>query len=286
MSYDVYTGLLKMFGKFIDSSSDAKLSYDVSSKRLIELKDKYSLDSIAGDGDDLSKTLNILFWLSDNTTHSGNYGNHISNNSLDLLEYAFKQGRDRAINCQALAIILSECLLSIGIMARAIHIIPFSPYDFDNHVITHAYIKSLHKWIILDPTYSSYVIDDENNMLDIIKTRKRLSNQEKILFNKEMNYNDEQMEDDSAFYTEYLAKDLFYFQTQECSKFYSEKDNRTITISPENFDVIKSSVYFIEHRIKHNGDNKSIQNWLKFSKENKLLYALSDELVKPPVMAV
>jgi hypothetical protein len=46
-------------------------------------------------------------------------------------------------------------------MARMMYIMPFAPYDTDNHVITHVYIKELKKWIILDPTFASYIMDNK-----------------------------------------------------------------------------------------------------------------------------
>lgn len=282
VSYDIYTGILKMFEDFPESSSNTKLSYDTSDKQLQSLRQRYSLDGIAGHGDDLSKSLNILSWLSSNTIHKGNYGNHIPNNSLDLLEYAFQQGAEHGINCRALSIILTECLLSIGIMARTIYIMPFSPYDSDNHVITHAFIKSLNKWILLDPTYNSYIMDDRNNILNIFETRNCLANQEKLLFNKEINYNGESWTDDAPYYVEYLAKDLFYFITKECSRFNAEGDNRTITISPRNFDVKKSSINNIEYRIRKYGGGENMQKWLENVKENKLLYASPEDLLETP----
>lgn len=283
MSYDVFTGLLKMFADFTNSSGNVDLNFDASDKRLQILKDKYLLDNIAGQGDDLSRSLNILFWLSNNTIHYGDYGYNIPSNSLDLLEYAFQQEKDHGINCRALSIVLTECLLSIGIMARTVYILPFSPYDFDNHVITHAFIKTLNKWILLDPTYGSYVMDDKNNILDVFEIRERLSNQEKILFNKEINYNGEKWtEKESDSYIEYLAKDLFYFQTNECSKFDAENNNRKITISPKCFDAKNRNIYNAEYRVKHSDNSENMLYWLKYAKENKVFYTTSEELLKSP----
>jgi hypothetical protein len=110
------------------------------------LKTTYGLDAIAETGDDLSKSPNILFWLCEHTYHFGSYDNHVPMNSLDLLEYAYDQGAERGLNCLNLSY-LTECLLSIGVPARTVGIMPFSPYDADNHVVTHVYIASLENFL-------------------------------------------------------------------------------------------------------------------------------------------
>ncbi|MDR1689800.1 MAG: hypothetical protein LBS21_14520 [Clostridiales bacterium] len=60
-------------------------------------------------------------------------------NSLALLEYAFDKGAENGINCACLAKILSECLLAVGLPAKQVFIMPCSPYDGDNHVVTQVY---------------------------------------------------------------------------------------------------------------------------------------------------
>ena len=282
MNYNIFTGILKMFSSFMESSDGVTLTCDNSNDKFTVLRDKYYLQEIAGNGDELSKTLNILFWLSDSVFHFGGAGECATFNSLDLLSYSYKKGANFGINCRGLATILTECLLSLGIAARTLYIHPFSPYDEDNHVVTLAFIKTLNKWIMLDPSYNSYVTDTKNNILDVFEIRHRLAEQKPIRFNKEANHNGEKLSEDSPFYTEYLAKDLFYFETPECSKFGCDDDenNRIITICPKNFDVKTRNIYNVEYRIKKYGDSKNMNEWLKNTKENWVLYCSVDEFLK------
>lgn len=116
MGYEMFAGYLKMNTDFIAKSDDVTLSYELHDASLTELKLSYSLESIAGDGTDLSKTLNLLHWVSQNIYHDGcSRPSPEPMNAILLLKHAFQKGADFGINCRAQAIILTECLLSLGI---------------------------------------------------------------------------------------------------------------------------------------------------------------------------
>jgi len=282
MSYDVYTALLKMNDNFLESSDNVHLSYDLNDPKLQEIKQKYGLDDIAGKGNDFYKAINMLFWVSENCYHNGNYNFEKSYNAINLLEYSFQKGKDFGINCVALSTILTECLMSLGLFARTVFIMPFSPNDEDNHVVTHVYINELKKWIMLDPTYKCYVIDKNKTSLNILEIRELLANQENIEFNKEIKYNDDKREYDSNENIEYLAKNLYYFMTYEKSCFNSEKDNRIIHIIPSVFDIKKREILNIEYRIKKQGEKEWLKNWLENQKNNNYLFSQPSELIKNP----
>jgi len=184
MSFDVYTALLKMFDEFHVNSDGVNLCFDLNNPNFQEIKLKYNLDNIVGEGNDFSKVTNLLFWLSKNCYHNENCDNNGDLNPINLLKFSFQKGKEFGINCRCLSTILTECLLSLGFMARTMYIMPFSPYDYDNHVVTHVFINDLKKWIMLDPTYSCYVMDREKNPLNIFEIRELLANQDYIVFNR------------------------------------------------------------------------------------------------------
>ncbi|MBC7958453.1 MAG: transglutaminase domain-containing protein, partial [Vallitaleaceae bacterium] len=156
MSYDIFTGLLKAFSLPTEGKKEIHFSYDNNHTKFCLLKSTYPIETIAGDGDDFSKAVNLLHWVSSHTYHKGDYDGTIAHNSLDLLDYAYDKGSIYGINCVALATILSECLLSIGLKARIVFLMPCSPYDGDNHVVTHVYIRQMKKWVMLDPTLNAF----------------------------------------------------------------------------------------------------------------------------------
>ncbi|MCL2573313.1 MAG: transglutaminase-like domain-containing protein [Defluviitaleaceae bacterium] len=172
--YDVYTGLLKMMDNFQDDEADITIKYALDDDYQ-ELCETYKLKYITGNGDDFSKAINLLKWISANIYHIGNFKNHVKNTAMDLFNYSFDKGEENGINCLALSTALTECLLAIGIKARTVFIMPFSPYDFDNHVVCEAWVEKYGKWIMFDPTYNLYALHD-GEPLSILETRKLLAN--------------------------------------------------------------------------------------------------------------
>jgi len=282
MSFDVYTSLLKMFDEFHEDSKDIHLSYDLTNQELQKINEKYKLNDIAGKGDSFSKTINILFWLSKNCYHNGNFNFEKEINAKNVLEYSYQKGEEYGVNCLALATTLTECLLSINLIARTISIMPFAPYDYDNHVITHVYIKELKKWIMVDPTYRCYIMDKEKTPLNVFETRELLSNQDYVVFNKEIKHNDEKIEEDSHEIKEYYAKDLFYFMTPEISCHNERIKNRRIYIVPSFYDIKKSEILNVEYRIKNEGETEWLKNRQKNIKERNYLYLVPSEIIKQP----
>jgi hypothetical protein len=243
--YHVMRGILKMYGAFRETTGDVNITlrFDFADENLAVLRTKYGLDAIAGRGGDLSKALNMLFWVSSHTYHDGTYDNHVPVNALDLLEYAYDTGAAGRLNCLNLAYILTECLLSIGIPARTVGLMPFSPFDADNHVVTHAYIAELGKWIMLDPTWSSYFKDAEGNILDVFELRVLASDDSGLFLNEEFSYNGENLitnDERVRYYKLYMTKNLFYFTTSEVSGFGREHDGRGLCISPTGFNLFEA----------------------------------------------
>lgn len=251
MSYDIYAGILKMNDAF-DCGREITLNYDFNHPALQRLREKYHTDVIAGDGDDFSKSLHLLHWVSRHMMHSGNSKANASN-ILDLMTYSYDKGPDFGINCAMLSHVLSGCLMSVGIYAREIKLIPCSPYDFDSHRIVHAYIKEKGKWIMLDPTYSGYVMNKDGDCLNMLEIRNLMSNQEYIVFNKELNYNGQSLDKDSLFYKEYLAKNAFCLCTPAFMSFDSIQFDGFAYLCPRHFDIKQRDLYSLEYKTNKTG---------------------------------
>ena len=253
MSYDIYTGLLKAFELPTAIKSDVKFAYDNSHPKLDRLKSTYPIEAVAGDGDDFSKAVNLLKWVSGHIYHKSDYVGSTPCNALDLLDYAYDKGSANGINCVCLATILTESLLAIGLKARTIFIFPCSPYDGDNHCVTHVYAKEINKWVMIDPTYNAYITNNQGQPLSLVEIRNHLANQEPVFFSAEAKYNDDEWTNESAKAgIEYYAKDSFYYQTSELSAFDSRTitGNRTITLCPQGYNAQQVRVSNIDYRIK------------------------------------
>jgi len=263
-TFDIYTGLLKAFPMPTAEGNDVNFSYIYDHPKYETLKSTYPIEAVAGDGDDFSKAINLLQWVSAHNYHKGDYRGNIPQNALDLLNYSYDKDSSFGINCVGLARILSECLLAIGIQARQVFIMPCSPYDGDNHVVTHVFIKEANKWVMLDPTLNAYVVTQQGEYLSLLELRDLLANQEPIFFNKEAKYNDDVWTEESTKeYTVYFAKNLFYFQASEISTFGSDEtsDNRFITLCPQGYNPKQVRLNNIDFRVRKYGDNFYMKKW-------------------------
>jgi hypothetical protein len=300
-----YHALLKMYSIFrgTTENENIKLEFDFTDEKFFVLKSKYGLDTIAGIGDNLSKALNLLFWLCEHTDHFGSYDNHVPMNSLDLLEYAYDQGDERGLNCLNLSYILTECLLSIGLPARTVLIFPFSPRDSDNHVVTHVYIEDLDKWIMLDPTYNAYFKDADENILNLVELRGLLADGQDVFLNDEFSYNGTRLITDAEhvqYYKQYMAKDLFYFTIFEKSGFGRVNSGRNLVVNPEGFNLFEWTMDNVEYRIEFartyedidevfresyiKSSTQQLEQLRKYAQENDTGYlcvSLEDFLAKP-----
>lgn len=278
MSYDIYTGLLKMNPEF-EASQKVILKYDFASPILKTLREKYNLNSVAGNGDDLSKAFNLLHWVSRHIMHNGNSQAQVYN-ILDLMDYSFDKEAAFGLNCAMLSHILTGCIMSVGIHAREVKIIPYSPYDFDSHRVVQVYIGDLKKWIMLDPTYSCYVMDKEGNYLNLLEIRRLLAEREYIVFNKELHYNGEKLPKDYQVYKEYLAKNTFCFCTPPSMEFDSIKFEGFVYVCPQNFNIQQRDIYCIEYKMKNSGYDMS--EYLDTVKTDEYLCISAETLNKSP----
>ena len=78
--------------------------------------EKIGLDSVAGQGDELSKIINLLHFVHDEMPHNGNHRAFAEMDAIDLYNYVKTTGE--GVNCRQLAISLCEVYLSMGIPAR------------------------------------------------------------------------------------------------------------------------------------------------------------------------
>jgi transglutaminase-like putative cysteine protease len=268
--YDLYSGINKMMGEFRDDGMNINISYLLGAD-YSNLCKTYKLNEVAGTGTDFNKAINLLDWISSHIYHYGNYDNHVINTAINLFDYAFDKGERYGINCRSLSLALTECLLAIGIKARAIYIMPFSPYDFDNHVVCEAWIGEIEKWVMLDPTYNLYATLN-SIPLNILELRGLLANQEEVVYNNEANYNGTPINKDEI--TTYYAKDLFRFMISDIQGSDSEniEGRRLIYITPNGYDVKQFTLANIDFRIKKSGNNENLQIWRKNAEEDRIIY--------------
>lgn len=197
-----------------DSAMNIRFEYATPADSLLTLShERFNLDSIAGNGDDISQIKNLLYWVHDNIRHDGSNG--LAPGARNLRNTYDSARRDSCgYNCRALAICLTEALLAEGIPARYITCLP-KAWDTDNdcHVICVAWSESLGKWVWVDPTFAAFVTDENGLMLHPGEVRYRIQHDLPVVLNKDANWNNKWPETQDEYIDYYMAKNLYILQT-------------------------------------------------------------------------
>jgi len=236
-----FVDILRQSGKYISSdvSKLPRFTYEKSvSPNLVRVREFFNLDSIVGQGNEISKILNLMMWIHDNIRHDGsNYAKVNGFNSINLYNYHKSTGE--GINCRHLAIALNEMYLAMGFKSRYITCLPKDKNDPDCHVINSVYSDSLQKWLWIDPSFNAYVKDENGNMLSIEEVRERLIDGRPLFLNEDANWNNERKTTKEWYLDHYMAKNLYWFQSPAYSCFNPEGQNRRnrtkISLTPTGY---------------------------------------------------
>ena len=207
---------------YSDSRFIPKFTYESQDKpNLTRIRNDLNLDSIAGNGSELSQIFNLMHWIHSLVKHDGSSNNPTLKNAVDLINVC--KAENRGVNCRMLATILNECYLSIGIKSRYITCMPKETEFNDCHVINMVYSTELNKWIWIDPTFGAYVMDENGDLLGIQEVRERLIKGLPLILNADANWNRTSLQTKEHYLDYYMAKNLYRLQTQ----LVSESDTET-----------------------------------------------------------
>lgn len=246
---DVFSGILFNNQKF-DTGNNKEIVYNFECHEFTILKEKYKLEEIAGKGSDFKKAKRLLHYLAPRLTHSSWYDNHVPCNALDLLDYSLNNP-EQGINCLNKSKILEECCLSLGIYARRVSIMPYSPYDLDNHVVTEIYDRKLQKWIMLDPTTDGLFVDENGIPLSLLEMREKFANAKFITYisSTDTLKDLKKLKDKHIEQNAYICKNLFFFYVDQDSTF--GKTGNTLAFIPANYSVKEKLIANVKYRIEN-----------------------------------
>lgn len=222
--------------------------YALPSDSLLSLsRERFNLDSIAGNGDDISRLKNLLYWVHDNIPHDGSNG--LASGARNLRNTYDSSKRDSCgYNCRALAICLTEALLAEGIPARYITC-ESKKWDTDNdcHVICVAWSESLGKWIWVDPTFAAYVTDEKGILLHPGEVRYRLQNDLPLILNEDANWNNNSKQEKEYYLDEYMAKNLYIMSANSFNQAEPEGEathnqGKVVAIVPEGSNYTNAHI--------------------------------------------
>ena len=227
------SGILYNYLEFADGE-DAELEYDFDNAEYLELKEKYKLEAIAGDGSELVKAKRLMNEFSGRLYHDSWYDNHIDMNALSLLEYSL-DNKNQGINCRSKAQILNEMCLALGIYSRKVWINPNSVYDNECHVVNEVYDTALSKWVMLDVTNNFYWIDENGTPLSILEIREKLARQEFCTPTEPGDSIDDPQKLLNRYYENflYIAKNMVY--TEYCETYTVGESEGFYALVPKGF---------------------------------------------------
>ncbi len=228
------------------------------SKCLSVVREYFKLDSVAGQGDELSKIINLLHFAHDNMRHDGGNRAFAEMDAIDLYNYCKTTGK--GINCRQLAISLCEMYLSMGIPARYVTCMPADSLDYECHVINTVWSDQLQKWLYIDPTMDAWVMDENGTMLSIAEVRERLINDQPLVLCETANWNHENQQTKEYYLDYYMAKNLYYFVCKKYSRFNPESDYRP---NPAEEDIRLIPVGFVNNNWKCNTTTDPNFFWAK-----------------------
>lgn len=245
--YNIYRGILSNNREF-QPGTDARVEYHTDCPEYAELLMKYPFAQIAGRGTDLQRATRLLKYLSPRLTHSPWYDGHIPCNALALLDYSLNDP-EQGINCLNKSKILEEACLALGIYARRVRFLPYSPFDFDCHVVTEIYDRAQGKWCMLDPTTNGFLVDETGTVLSLLEAREKMAAAEFVTYKKATSRetNLEKLARKNLAQTAYYAKNLFRFQVDAVSQF--GESGRWLNVIPEHFSVRQWTVESAKFRL-------------------------------------
>ncbi len=219
--YD-YPEILKKSGKYQGDAKDANLPsftyLDPDDPRLVNLRKTLNLDSIAGNGDEISKIKNLCLWLHNTVRHDGSSRNPEEKNALALIKVCKEE--NRGVNCRMLSTILNECYLAMGFKSRFMTCMPKSDKDTDCHVVNIVWSNQLDKWIMADPSFYAFFLDGKGNLLGLEEARQMMIAGKTVKVNPEANWNGQKRSESQ--HLEYMAKNLYWFSCPVASTYDTE----------------------------------------------------------------
>lgn len=211
-------------------------------EELREVRSYFNLDSIAGNGDEISRMKRIMTWLHDNIRHDGSngYPENTPRRVVDLFKAC--KAQNRGLNCRGLAMCLSELYLAMGWPARFITCQPKGyKTDPDCHVINIVWSRQLNKWVWMDPSFDAYVTDEKGVLLHPGEVRERLIDGRELVLNETANWNHQEKQTKEGYLEKYMAKNLYFLSawTHACvgTEDGSGRGGAYIYLLPVGFEI-------------------------------------------------
>jgi hypothetical protein len=154
-------------------NADVTFTYAAATdQNLARLRKLYDLDTIAGQGPEVERIVNLARWVFQLTGHANEPEIPKELNAFNLIHLA--KDEHMQINCYMKTIILNEVYLATGWPSRQTHLLPSEKEEEASHFTTSVYARSLGKWIMMDPDLGAYMTDEKGTILGVAEIRSRM----------------------------------------------------------------------------------------------------------------
>lgn len=231
---------------------------------LVNFKNKYNLDSVAGNGDEIARIKHLLLWVHNTIRHDGSADNPDLKNGSDLIEICKKE--NRGVNCRMMATVLKDVYQAEDFKARVVICMPKDSADADCHVINVVWSKTLDKWVWMDPTFNAYVADNKGNLLSIEEVREKLHRDEinDLVLNKDANWNNQNKKSRDDYLGYYMSKNLYWLQCATSSQWDIETDKpgkqdvTYINLYPKGYGLAQSKKRMASKGVQYATNNPDL----------------------------
>lgn len=196
---------------------------DPADPHLQQLRTRLNLDSVAGDGDEISRIQRITTFVHNYIHHNGMKGIPCDRNSLAMID-SCANGRN-TLNCRGMAIFLNECLLSMGIPSMYVTCMPKVLLS-DCHVINAVWSSQLGRWLWMDPSFNAWISDEQGNLLGIREVRQRLRQGLPLVLNPEASHYDDGPTEKSWYLDYYMTKNLYAIEANVHNVYGAENSDK------------------------------------------------------------
>lgn len=221
-----YLHLLKKFDRYA-AETKVCLEFKYQSMddvNLTQIREQFGLENIAGNGDEISKIMNLFHWLNQTIFHDGSQIYNGESNAIAIIN-SVKEGN--SVNCRMVSIAMNEVFLAMGFHSKAVTCMPIG-FDFkDCHVVNIVYSHTLDKWIFLDASLGVYFKDKNGALLSLEELREAVISNSEIYINEAV-YEGKIVEQDD--YLTYMTKNLFQFACYANYEYNFESKNGEKTL--------------------------------------------------------
>jgi len=226
--------LLREYDEYGAERYDVTFEYKFDEREnMLDIIEKHNLDELVTGKSDAETAIALMKWLCGLYKHGNPPARPDNATPQIIMEFADNNGG--TINCRYLSLVLAQLIRAYNIPAYHITCMPYEqPFD-DCHVVVNFYSESLDRWVMLDPTYNLYLMDENDEMIGVEEFRDIIIAGGQLKPNGGAAYDGVEGSFEIRGYREYMAKNFIRLQRGTIMRYGSDDNDGWITLIPEKY---------------------------------------------------